>query len=169
MPRIFPPDEQVFAVARPRIQGFEGFYSKPYLCPAKKWTIGWGTTRYPNGQRVKETDWPQGITNGFALTCLNFAMERVRRDLEPCVTRAPTVNQAAALICLAYNIGVGVHDGVKGDLADSTLLAKFNAGDIQSAADHFLDWVYIHKDGKPVKLDGLLTRRKTERALFLQT
>jgi lysozyme len=164
----FPPDLATFALARPRIQGFEGFMLKPYLCPANKWTIGWGTTRYPNGDRVKETDFPEGITPGFANTCLNYAMARVRLSLQPCLTHIPTVPQAAALICLAYNVGVGVHDGVKGDLADSTLLAKLNAGDIGAAADHFLDWVYIHKDGKAVKLDGLVKRRQIERALFLQ-
>ena len=83
------------------------------------------------------------------------------------MTRTPTIHQAAALICLAYNVGVGVHDGIKGDLADSTLLAKFNAGDIAGCAAHFLDWVYIHKDGHAVKLDGLVNRRMEEKALFL--
>lgn len=163
----FPPDLATFALARPRIQGFEGFMVRPYLCPANKWTIGWGTTRYPNGDKVKETDFPQGIPYGFANTCLNYAMARTRLSLQHCTTRIPTVPQAAALICLAYNIGVGLHDGVKGDLADSTVLAKFNAGDFQSCADHFLDWNKAHVDGKLVVLNGLTKRRQVERALFL--
>lgn len=161
----FPPDLETFALARPLIQKWESFISKPYLCPAGKWTIGFGSTRYSNGTKVTEHDKP--IDQSFAGILLVGSMRRVREDLEPCLTRTPTIHQGAAFIILAYNIGVGAHDGIKGDLADSTLLAKFNAGDIESAAEHFLDWVWIHKDGKPEKLQGLINRRMEEKALFL--
>ncbi len=40
------------------VKKFEGFSAKPYLCPAKVPTIGYGTTIYPNGQRVRLTDKP---------------------------------------------------------------------------------------------------------------
>lgn len=161
----FPPDLETFALARPLIQKWESFSSKPYLCPAGKWTIGWGSTRYSNGTKVTENDKP--IDQSFAGILLVGSMRRVREDLEPCITRTPTIHQAAAFIVLAYNIGVGAHDSIKGDLADSTLLAKFNGGDIEGAAEHFLDWVWIHKDGKPEKLQGLVNRRMEEKALFL--
>jgi lysozyme len=83
------------------------------------------------------------------------------------ITRPPTVHQAAALLCLAYNVGVGAHDGVKGDLADSTLLARFNAGNFTGAADQFLVWNKARVGGKLVVLPGLDTRRHVERDLFL--
>ncbi len=35
------------------IREFEGFVANAYLCPAKVWTIGIGTTAYPNGAKVK--------------------------------------------------------------------------------------------------------------------
>lgn len=162
----FPSDDQTFALARPLIQKWEKFSATPYLCPAGKPTIGWGSTKYADGRKVTLQD--KAIDQSFAGILLVAAMRRVRQDLEPCITRIPTIHQAAALISLAYNVGVGAHDGIKGDLADSTMLAKFNAGDIQGAADQFGIWVYIHKNGKAVKLEGLVRRRADEKALFLQ-
>ena len=38
------------------IKSFEGFYAKPYMCPASVPTIGYGTTRYPNGNKVTLKD-----------------------------------------------------------------------------------------------------------------
>ena len=45
------------------IKGFEGFSSEPYLCPAKVWTIGYGSTTGSDGgpvdpdmEPVTETD-----------------------------------------------------------------------------------------------------------------
>src|SRR4051812_42520573 len=101
----FPPDDQTFALARPLIEQFEGFRAEPYICPAGKPTIGWGSTRYPDGRKVTMQDKP--IDRDWAGVLLVAAMSRVVKDLAPCVTRTPTVHQAAALICLAYNIGVG--------------------------------------------------------------
>ena len=38
------------------IREFEGFVASAYLCPANVWTIGIGTTVYPNGTKVKKGD-----------------------------------------------------------------------------------------------------------------
>ena len=40
------------------IKKYEGFSSKPYLCPAKVPTIGYGATYYPNGKAVTLKDTP---------------------------------------------------------------------------------------------------------------
>ena len=37
---------------------FEGFRSKPYLCPANVATIGYGSTYYANGTKVTLNDPP---------------------------------------------------------------------------------------------------------------
>lgn len=160
-------NSDVLAIAKPIIKEFEEFVSTPYLCPAGKWTIGWGTTRYPSGKSVLPTDYPDGIPEDFANVCLVSAMIRTRASLAPLLKHEPTANQAAALLSLAYNIGVGVHDGIKGDLADSTLLDKFNAGDVAGAADQFLVWDKAHVDGVLKELNGLKRRRVAERTLFL--
>ena len=155
---------QTLPLAIPLIKQFEGFRAAPYLCPAKRWTIGYGTTKYPDGRKVTANDEP--ISQLTALRYLQASVERVERDLHPLLLREPTPQQHAALICLAYNIGVGAHDGVKGDLADSTLLARFNAGLIAAASDQFLVWNKAHVDGKVEELPGLTKRRQAERALF---
>lgn len=163
----FPTDSAVIALAKPLIKQFEGYSATTYICPAGKPTIAWGCTRYPSGKPVVMGDYPDGIPEAFAGVCLVSAILRVIAGLEACVTRAPSLHQAAALVSLAFNIGVGLHDGIRGDLADSTLLEKFNAGDVAAAADEFGKWCHAHVGGKLVELDGLKRRRAAERAMFL--
>jgi GH24 family phage-related lysozyme (muramidase) len=163
----FPDGPAVLSLAKPLIEKFEGFSPRPYLCPAGHWTVGWGATRYPNGKPVMRDDYPGGIPEDFAANCLVAAMLRVSESLGFCVTRRPTLHQAAALISLGFNVGVGAHDGIKGDLADSALLSKFNAGDFAGAADQFLIWNKAHVAGVLSVLPGLTRRREAERKMFL--
>lgn len=159
------PAAVAFVLARPVIKTAEDFCTKPYLCPAGKPSIGYGSTRYEDGRPVKLGD--LAISASRADVMLTYGMMRVDKQLRPLFTRQPTAHQYAAILSLAYNVGVGCHDGVKGDLADSTLLDKFNAGDIEGAADQFPAWNKAHVKGKVVELDGLTTRRALERTLFL--
>lgn len=148
------------------IKEFEGFRAKPYLCPAGVPTIGYGTTRYPNGRRVDMAD-PE-ITEKEALLYLTASVERVEGDLRPLIRVPVTSNQWSALVSLAYNIGVGARDGKKGDLADSTLLDHLNAGNFAAAAEQFLKWNKARVRGVLQALAGLTRRRGIERALFLK-
>ena len=61
-----------------------------------------------------------------------------------------------ALVCLAYNIGLG-------NLQRSTIRMRANRGDWEGAADAFRVWT---KGGGKV-LPGLVKRREAEIALFL--
>ena len=38
------------------IKQFEGYRTNAYKCSAGTWTIGYGTTIYPSGQKVKKGD-----------------------------------------------------------------------------------------------------------------
>lgn len=67
-----------------------------------------------------------------------------------------TQSQFDALVSFAFNLGVG-------NLKKSTLLKKFNAGDIQGAVLQFKSW---NKAGGKV-LAGLTRRRDAEMKLFL--
>ena len=163
----FRDDAAVLALAKALIEKFEGFSPRPYVCPAGHWTIGWGATHYPDGKSVMPDDYPGGIPKEFAGSCLVAAMLRVGENLGSCVTRRPTHHEAAALISLGFNVGVGAHDGIKGDLADSALLAKFNAGDFAGAAEQFLIWNKAHVAGVLRVLPGLTRRRQAERKMFL--
>jgi lysozyme len=155
----------VFAHAKPLIKSREGFSAKPYRCPAGKPTIGYGTTRYPSGRRVTMDD--PAIDESWAAAILTSAMRRVADELRLLFRRDPTPAQYAAILSLAYNVGVGAQDGVKGDIADSTLLEKFNGGDLTGAADEFPKWCKARVNGEPKELAGLKKRRAEERELFL--
>lgn len=94
---------------------------------------------------------------------MSFQIAYVRWGaLAPHLSRTPTVNQAAALLSLAYNIGAGA-------LSTSLLLAKFNAGDMAGAAEEFPRWDKARIGGVLKPLAGLAARRRRERALFLDT
>jgi lysozyme len=166
MTTIWPDYARVCGLAEPLILKFEGFRPKPYLCPAGVPTIGIGTTRYPDGRKVTLADLP--CSEGQAQAFLQSSMWRVYQDLQNsgAVTRSPTLHQAAAFLSLAYNIGVGVHDGRKGDLADSSLLDCFNRGDLNGAWYHFLDWDKAHVQGILQRVQGLVARRMAEQQLF---
>lgn len=137
------------------IEVSESLKLKPYLCPAKIPTIGWGSTMYENGVHVKLTD--PAITKERA----DAIMIRQLVNYEDAVNRYVKVplnqNQFDALVDFAYNAG-------NGNLQTSTLLKKLNKGDYAGAAEQFDRWVY--GDGK--KLNGLVTRRASEKALFLK-
>lgn len=164
---IWPASALIFSVAEPVIKAAEGLRLKAYLCPAGKWTIGWGCTMQPNGQAIEPG---MTISPLYAEVFLQASMTRELALLEHpgIITRSPNVNQAGAFLSITYNIGVGIHDGKKGDFADSDIVANFNAGNDNEAADHFLDWDKAHVNGALVVLPGLATRRTTEKALFLK-
>jgi hypothetical protein len=67
-----------------------------------------------------------------------------------------TQNQFDALVSLIYNIGTG-------GFSSSTLLQMINASNFAGAADQFSRFVY----SGGVVLQGLVTRRAAERALFM--
>lgn len=137
------------------IREFEGFRSKPYLCPAGVPTIGYGSTRYEDGTHVTLKDEPidQARANAIMRTTL-------AREYEPAVQRYVKVpltqGQYDALVDFAYNAGAK-------NLLQSTLLKKLNAKNYAGASKEFEKWVY----GGGKVLPGLVRRRKAEQALFL--
>ena len=131
----------------------EGFRANAYRCPAGVWTIGYGTTRWGDGQPVREGDGPieQSAARRLLMNDLRWAAEAVR-DL---VTVELSEHQQAALISFVYNVGRKAFSG-------STLLGLLNGGDYRGAADQFARWT---RGGGKV-LPGLVTRRAEEAALF---
>jgi lysozyme len=135
------------------IKQFEGFRSKAYLCPAKVWTIGYGSTFYPNGRRVKSGD---VIDRAQGEELLKATVKTFESGVDRAVTVPLTNNQFSALVSFAFNVGLGAFRG-------STLLRVLNRGNYQEAANQLLRW---DKAGGR-KLAGLTRRRKAERKLFL--
>lgn len=140
------------------IQSFEGFSSKAYDDGVGVWTIGWGTTRYENGTKVKRGD---SIT-------VERAVELFMHDLsgfEAAVRRSVKVslnqNQYDALVSFTYNVGISALQG-------SSLLRKLNSGDYTGAANGLLAWNKGRVNGVLKELKGLTRRRQAEMDLFLK-
>lgn len=137
------------------IKKWEGFRANSYHDPVGVITIGYGTTVYPNGQKVKMGDF---LTEAKATEYLRLHIEKdVLPAMADLIEVQLTENQFNALVSFVYNLGAG-------NLKRSTLLEKLNQGDFLGAADEFPKWV---KAGGKV-LQGLVNRRADERALFLE-
>lgn len=133
------------------IKQFEGCKLKSYLCPAKKWTIGYGSTYHPNGVAVKEGD---TITQSQADQYLSIEAEK--RIAEMRLPSNLNDNQKAALLSLQYNIG-------QGRWMSSTIRKKvLNNPSDPSIRDEFMKW--INKGSSFEK--GLRRRRQAEADLY---
>ena len=135
------------------IKQFEGFYAKPYLCPAKVLTIGYGSTRYENGVPIKPTD--PAIDEARAIKIMQTTLKEYEAAVNRYVTVKLNQNQFDALVDFAYNLG-------NKSLLNSTLLKRINEGNFLAANNEFRKWVYANG----VKLQGLVRRREAERLLF---
>jgi lysozyme len=134
---------------------FEGFRSKPYLCPAGVPTIGYGSTRYLDGRLVTLQDPP--IDRRVAEVMLK---ESLRTEYLPGVLRAcPGLiahpAKLNAIVDFTYNLGVG-------RLQSSTLRRRINEGDWEGAKEQLMRWT---RGGGRV-LSGLVRRRTAECALL---
>ena len=132
----------------------EGLSLKPYLCPAKIPTIGYGNTYYSDGKRVTLLD--KDITKQQAFEMFKEIANRFAKRVDELVITELTQNQFNALVSFAYNVGTG-------NFSSSTLLKKINKNpnDLTLKAE-FLRW---NKAGGKV-LNGLTNRRNEEADLY---
>ena len=133
---------------------FEGFYARPYLCPAGVPTIGFGNTYYEDGSQVTLSDPP--ITRGRAEALLLWTVANVY--LPQAIKLCPGVDapeRLAAILDFTYNLGGTA-------LKNSTLRRKVNAGDWDAVPAEFMKW---NKAGGRV-LRGLTLRREAEVSLL---
>ena len=134
---------------------FEGCKLTAYQCPAKVWTIGWGNTYYPDKTPVKQGD---VITQEQANALFETVMNNFALGVKKCLTKEVNENQFSALVCFAYNVGIG-------SLQKSTLLKKINNNpNDETIAGEFAKWT---KAGGKVLL-GLVRRRKAESDLYFK-
>ena len=132
----------------------EGLKLKPYLCPAKIPTIGYGNTYYPDGKRVTLLD--NEITKQQAFDMFKEVANRFAKRVNELVTSNINQNQFNALVSFAYNVGTG-------NFSSSTLLKKVNRNPNDlTIKDEFLKW---NKAGGKV-LNGLTNRRNEEADLY---
>ena len=136
------------------IKEFEGLKLKPYLCSAGVPTIGYGSTYYENGTKVKLTDAP--ITKERADALFKIVADDFAKRVVPLIKKPVTQNQFNALVSFAFNLGVRA-------LQNSTLLRLVNINpNDANIAKEFLKW---NKAGGKV-VQGLTNRRIKESALY---
>lgn len=149
------PISKALDIAADLCRRFEGFYSKPYLCPAGYPTIGYGTVYKPGGSKVTLTDEP--ITRDTAENWLRYELERV---CLPGVLKASPILAAepeilAAMMDFTYNLGVGRYKA-------STLRRRINQRDWVGAQEQLMLWVNGTVQGVLRPLPGLVLRRRAE-------
>ena len=130
---------------------FEGFRSKPYLCPANVATIGYGSTYYADGRKVTLNDPLMSQEEAHILLMIELEHTYLPGVLRNCPILATDERKCNAIVDFAYNLGVG-------RVQTSTLKRKINAQDWEGAQEQLMLWT---KGGGKV-LPGLLKRRKAE-------
>lgn len=138
------------------IKKWEGCQLEADRCPAQVWTIGWGTTLYPDGRKVQPND---RISQQQAEELLFYECNQKAQELLKLVTVPLNQNQFDALVSFTYNVGLGA-------FGNSTLRRKLNESDYEGAANEFKQWTMITVNGQRVVLQGLVNRRKDEENLF---
>jgi lysozyme len=142
------------------IKKFEGLRLNAYKDIAGVWTIGYGSTKYTNGDTVKPGDklTDESQADELFKHTLSQYMNAVKNGVKVLLTQ----NQFDALVSFTYNVGTGA-------MMKSTLKKELNAGNYINAANQFLVWNKITdpKTGKKVISKTLSLRREKERALFL--
>jgi lysozyme len=93
------------------IQQFEGCHLDAYPDPlsgGEPWTIGWGTTRYGDGRKVKKGD---RLNRVEADMLLRQEVDRIAGKLRETVPhwREMGDHQQCALVSFAYNLGSGFY------------------------------------------------------------
>lgn len=143
---------------------YEGIEFNAYPDPATKndpikngepWTIGIGTTVYPNGEKVKKGD---VITKEQAIKFLEYDIRIFENVINTNVSKYLNQNQFDALVSFVYNVGPG-------NFKKSTLLKKINKNpnDPQVGLE-FNQWTRANKKVMP----GLVKRRKSEADLYFE-
>ena len=129
---------------------FEGFRRNAYKCPAGVWTIGYGTTKYPDGRPVKEGD------STTMESAYNMLEQYIDNEIRPHLAGLglQRMGQFKAIISLIYNIGWPA-------FARSKCCAALKARDWPTFIREY-DW--FKANGKV--MPGLLKRRTAELAAF---
>lgn len=153
------------------IKEFEGYYEKledgrarAYKDPIYGWdvpTIGYGTTKYPDGRKVQQGDI---ITHDEAEKYLIWEIDRLCR---PALEKIPTwkqmnVNQRGALYSFAYNLGAYFYSNADFQSITKVCDSPDRWGDLAWVKEQFVKY---RNPGSSAEI-GLRRRREAEATLF---
>jgi lysozyme len=138
------------------IKLFEGYKAKSYLCPASVVTIGFGSTMYTDGRKIKLGD---TINEQQANELLMWELKNKSISLHGLNLNQ---NQFDSCLSFIYNVGIGA-------FTKSTLRKKIliNPND-PSIKLEFMKWNKATVSGKLTVLKGLTRRRTAEAELYFK-
>jgi lysozyme len=131
---------------------YEGISLEAYP-QADQWFIGYGH----KGPSIHEG---MSITPAMATRYLRGDLVATETFIRDVVAVPLNENEFSALVALSYNIG-------NGSFKNSTVLRLLNEGQRGAAADAFLMWNKVKRDGNLTESARLTGRRIAERGLFL--
>jgi len=129
------------------VKEHEGLRLKPYLCPGKIWTIGYGHTRTVRPGMT--------ITSDQADILLDEDLRLAGKAVGRLVKVPLTNNQFAALASFVFNVGVA-------NFERSTLLRLLNRGWYEQVPAQLMRWNKVSGE----TLGGLARRRAAEARLW---
>lgn len=136
------------------VKKFEGLFLQSYYCPAQIVTIGWGSTMYKDGKKIKMGE---VITLADAEDLLMWELNKKTIALHGLKLNQ---NQFDSCLSFIYNLGIGAFN-------KSTLLKKIKVNpDDATIKDEFMKWNKARVNGQLVVLKGLTNRRTAEVALY---
>lgn len=138
------------------IKMFEGYKAKSYLCPASVVTIGFGSTMYTDGRKIKLGD---TINEQQANELLMWELKNKSISLHGLNLNQ---NQFDSCLSFIYNVGIGAF--TKSTLRKKILL---NPND-PSIKLEFMKWNKATVGGKLTVLKGLTRRRTAEAELYFK-
>lgn len=144
------------AIAVALIAGFEGYSDKAYDDGVGVQTIGFGSTRHPDGTPVKKGD---TVTPQRAVVMLAHDADRIARELAACIGDVPLYQyEWDAYVSWAYNVG-------SAKACTSTLARKLKQTppDYEGACRELQRWVKA--GGREMR--GLVRRRQVEYRLCM--
>lgn len=136
------------------IKKFEGLSLQAYLCPAQVPTIGFGSTMYQDGRKVKIGD---VLTLQEAEALLVWELQTKAKAMPKLKLNQ---HQYDAVMSFVFNLGIGAFKG-------STLYKKMNLNPSDpTIRAEFERWNKARVNGSLVELKGLTNRRKAEADLY---
>jgi len=135
------------------VKEFEGLRLDAYICPAGKWTIGYGHTGgVSKGDKITTEDAERLLAADLATAAAHVdRLSKVALD----------ENQRGALASFVYNLGPGA-------FASSSLRERLNGGEYTAVPQELRRWTKARHPltRKLTELPGLARRRRAEAELW---
>lgn len=116
---------------------FEGLRLKPYLCPAGKWTCGYGHNLEDNG-----------ITEEIAVKMLDTDLKNAEKEISAKFPRYNRLNEARQFVLVDMTFNMGINRV----MTFKKMLSALAKGEYPTAAKEMLDSKWARQVGNRAKI-----------------